>query len=69
MGAPTRARKGKAGTLPEDSNVGDLLGTGRERGRERGGKGERGGGRGISLGSQAKSLFCIPVTNQRVSGD
>lgn len=44
MGAPTRARKGKAGTLPEDSNVGDLLGTGRERGRERGGEGEREGG-------------------------
>lgn len=41
-----------------------------ERGGEREGERERGGGgRGISLGSQAKSLFCIPVTNQRVSGD
>lgn len=31
MGTPTRARKGKAGTLLEDSKVGDLLGTGREK--------------------------------------
>lgn len=34
MGTTTRARKGKAGALPEDSNVGDLLGIGRERERD-----------------------------------
>lgn len=31
MGTPTKARKSKAGTLPEDSKVRDLLGTGREK--------------------------------------
>lgn len=51
MGTPTRARKGKAGALPEDSKVRHLLGTGRER--------------RASLGSQAEGLFCFPVTGGR----
>lgn len=54
MGTPTRARKSKAGTLPEDSKVRDLLGTGRER--------------CTSLISQAKVLFCIPGTGGRAGG-